>query len=284
MAAARRRRPSFLPRQQQPRRAAKASSNWMPAQQIQEQPDWPTLCPSSGFQLAADSSSLVPRSRNGAAQRLLRRQSSAVGVQSARKSESCLPARFHIDTVDSHRGRAREMQRACNRLLRYEDFLDRRVNALRAQHLPHSIDCRLTISAFRNTKDLYQHECSFAPARVSSKTGQLLFLLLCLRSALHFRRPPASSASSFCSSRILERTSANFVFTSSLTSLHASSRFSRRSRICLTSRKEKPSLCILRMKLNRSTSARVCTTETGRASAGLPATTNCARKNGSHLR
>src|SRR5690349_6283966 len=107
------------------------------------------------------------------------------------------------------------MQRARGRLLRHEDFLDGRLYAFRLQHLAHAIDRRLTIPAFRNTKNLDQQECSFASAL--SKTGQPLFLPRRLRSALHFRRPAASSASSFCSSRILERTSINFVCTSSLT-------------------------------------------------------------------
>src|SRR5437016_12847117 len=90
-----------------------------------------------------------------------------------------------------------------------------------------------------------------------SSTGQVLGARSWLRSLLHLRRPLASSASSFVNSRIFDRTASSFVLTKRLTSLQGSIQFSRRSRICLTSRKEKPKPCIFCMKLKRATSLSV---------------------------
>src|SRR5438552_9731448 len=97
-------------------------------------------------------------------------------------------------------------------------------------------------------------------------------------------RPLASSCSKLVRSRSLARTSCNFVFTSSLTSLHGSSWLSRKSRICLISRREKPRPCIFLTNFKRVTSNRLGKGGSGREIEEARGAESCARRSGSHQR
>jgi len=133
----------------------------------------------------------------------------------------------------------------------YSYRTDFRLQGLGGQHSLDLLDCQQVVGASGRVKEFYLHSSS--PPEVSS-TGHAAGACCrrCFSSALHFRKSAASSDSSRSSSRILVRTSANFVVSSLLTDAHASTLRARRLPNSLISRREKPSDCIRQMKWMRS--------------------------------